>query len=210
MCRFLPAKLFLKDIEKEARILLHQMHQGDAAALARWHSLDPEAGTFQPRIADAQYLVAREYGFGSWQKLKTTVTREFRDAPSPIGQGLSPRLQDKSPATVPEWFVRSPASRGSLPFPHDCLTQNRALADGMRLLMATFIEKKVPGPKGPPGHKNRPAFPRVDFGSCNGQGNYDTAPCNLKMTYIEHLSGKSRCEMGQKIQNKSYRWNLTI
>jgi hypothetical protein len=81
-------------------------------------------------------------------------------------------------------------------------SQNRALADGMRLFMATFIEKKVPGPKGPPGHKNRPAFPRVDFASCNGQGNYDTAPCNLKMTYIEHLSGKSRCEMGQKIQNK--------
>jgi hypothetical protein len=81
------------------------MRQGDAFALARWHSLDPldpEAGTFQPRIADVQYLVAREYGFGSWQKLKTTVAHEFRDAPGPIGQGLSPRLQHRSPATVPE------------------------------------------------------------------------------------------------------------
>jgi hypothetical protein len=73
MCRFLPAKPFLKDIEKEVRNLLHEMRQGDAVALARWHSLDPEAGRFQPRIADVQYLVAREYGFGGWQKLKTTV-----------------------------------------------------------------------------------------------------------------------------------------
>ena len=102
MRRFLPAKTFLKDIEKEARNLLHQIRQGDAAALTRWYSLDLEAATFQPRIADVQYLVAREYGFGSWQKLKSTVAREFRDAPGPIGQGLSPRLQDKSPATIQE------------------------------------------------------------------------------------------------------------
>lgn len=102
MRRFLSAKTFLKDIEKEARNLLRQMRQGDAVALARWHSLDPEAGTFQPRIADVQYVVAREYGFGSWQKLKITVAHEFRDALGPIGQGLSPRLQDKFPATVPD------------------------------------------------------------------------------------------------------------
>jgi hypothetical protein len=31
-----------------------------------------------------------------------TVAHEFRDAPGPIGQGLSPRLQDNSPATVPD------------------------------------------------------------------------------------------------------------
>jgi hypothetical protein len=79
---FLPAKPFLKDIEKEARNLLHQMRQGDAVALARWHSLDPEAGTFQPRIADVQYLIAREYGFGSWQKLKDHPgALESRDGP---------------------------------------------------------------------------------------------------------------------------------
>lgn len=74
MGRLLPAKPILKNIEKEVRNLLHEMRQGDAVALARWHSLDPEAGRFQPRIADVQYLVAREYGFLSWQKLKTTVT----------------------------------------------------------------------------------------------------------------------------------------
>jgi hypothetical protein len=73
MYRFLPAKPILKDIEKEVRKLQHEMRQGDAVALARWHSLDSEAGRFQPRIADVQYLVAREYGFVSWQQLKTSV-----------------------------------------------------------------------------------------------------------------------------------------
>ncbi len=70
MCRSLPSQRNFEDIRKEARELLHDLRRCDAGALRRHHSLDCEAGRFAARLADAQYVVAREYGYGSWQKLK--------------------------------------------------------------------------------------------------------------------------------------------
>ena len=60
----------LHQIEKEARGLLHQVRRRDATALKQYFLLGPEAGTFLARSADAQYVVARKYGFTSWQELK--------------------------------------------------------------------------------------------------------------------------------------------
>ena len=73
MDRSLPLHPNLEAIEKEARHLLHEVRRGSAAAVARWHSLDPEALTGQPRMADMQYLIAREYGFSSWQSMKASL-----------------------------------------------------------------------------------------------------------------------------------------
>jgi len=70
MCRPLPIPINRQDIAKDARTLFHSLRRRDAVAVGRWYSLDPMAGSFQPRLADAQYLVAREYGFKSWQNLK--------------------------------------------------------------------------------------------------------------------------------------------
>jgi hypothetical protein len=70
MPRSLPSQRNFEDIRKEARELLHGLRRWDAAALRRHHSLDCEAGRSPARLADAQYIVAREYGYPSWQKLK--------------------------------------------------------------------------------------------------------------------------------------------
>ena len=70
MHRYLSPQRSLEDLEKEARNLLHQVRGGNVDAIARWHSVDPEAGPFPPSIADVRYLIAREYGFNSWHKLK--------------------------------------------------------------------------------------------------------------------------------------------
>lgn len=70
MSRSLPSERNFEDIKKEARELLHGLRRWDAAALNRHSSLDSEAGKFHARLADAQYIVAREYGYSSWQKLK--------------------------------------------------------------------------------------------------------------------------------------------
>jgi len=78
MLRSLPANPDLETIKKEARHLLHSVRQGSAAAIARWHSVDSEARTGQPRTADIQYLVAREYGFSSWLNLKKRITEGQR------------------------------------------------------------------------------------------------------------------------------------
>jgi hypothetical protein len=79
MSRTLPSQGNLKDIEKEARELLHDLRRWDAAALRRLYSLDSEAGRFQARLADAQYIIAQEYGFRSWQKMKKSLITELQD-----------------------------------------------------------------------------------------------------------------------------------
>ncbi len=70
MCRELFSEANLQDIRKEARDLLSNLRRGDAAAIGRYHSLDPLAGTYLPSLSDAQYIIAREYGYASWRKLK--------------------------------------------------------------------------------------------------------------------------------------------
>lgn len=70
MCRTLLPHRNLEDVKKEARDLLHALQRRDPAAVARYRSQDPLADAFQPRLADTQYLIAREYGYQSWEKLK--------------------------------------------------------------------------------------------------------------------------------------------
>ena len=70
MARSLPSQGHFEDIRKEARELLHDLRRWDAAAVRRHYMVDCEAGKFPARLADAQYIIAREYGYRSWQKLK--------------------------------------------------------------------------------------------------------------------------------------------
>src|ERR1700741_374412 len=60
--------------EKEARALLRSLQRRDLAAAGRYAAFD--AFDVSPtRLADAQYLVARRYGFKSWAALKSCLTR---------------------------------------------------------------------------------------------------------------------------------------
>jgi len=76
--------LHFEDIRKEARELLHDLRRWDAAALRRHYSVDCEAGKFPARLADAQYIVAREYGYRSWQKLKQHMETNRQDISSSL------------------------------------------------------------------------------------------------------------------------------
>ncbi len=63
----LPARPSLEQLRKQAKELLRQFRAGDAAAIERLHAGD--AAT----LADAQLVVAREYGFETWAALKHHV-----------------------------------------------------------------------------------------------------------------------------------------
>src|SRR5271154_4527690 len=62
-----PARPSLTQLRKQAKDLLRASRAGDAAASARIHLWKPEVAT--PTLADAQFVLAREYGFDSWPKL---------------------------------------------------------------------------------------------------------------------------------------------
>jgi hypothetical protein len=70
MCIDSSSQANLDDFKKEARNLLHALQRRDAAALARYYSINSFASLSQPRLDDAQYVIAREHGYNSWQKLK--------------------------------------------------------------------------------------------------------------------------------------------
>jgi hypothetical protein len=78
MYRVLPSRVDFEEIKREATNLLYQLRQRDESALRRYYSLDPFAGIFEPRIEEAQYLIAREYGYASWRRLM----EHFRAVPA--------------------------------------------------------------------------------------------------------------------------------
>jgi len=93
MYRSLPSHANLEDIKKEARNLFHALRGRDAAALRRYYFFDPFAGMFKPRIDDAQYVIAREYGYGSWQRLKKHLTTANWSAARNAGPKSNPSNQ---------------------------------------------------------------------------------------------------------------------
>ena len=92
MSRQLPEKPNLEHLKKQAKDLLRVLQRGDAA---------PES----PKLADAQHLIAREYGFANWAKLKEhveSVARLLAPAENAVGGGLRQRCgQDRAGAGKP-------------------------------------------------------------------------------------------------------------
>lgn len=70
MYHTLPSDACLEGVKKEAKDLLHAVRRREAAAFGRFQCFDPLAGLMAPRLSDALYVVAREYGYSTWQKLR--------------------------------------------------------------------------------------------------------------------------------------------
>lgn len=69
----LPARPSLEQLRKQAKELLRGRHAGHTATAARFRAISPRladpARTEDVTLADAQFVLAREYGFESWAKL---------------------------------------------------------------------------------------------------------------------------------------------
>ncbi len=67
----LPARPDLEHLKKQAKALLHDYQQQVAVAIERFRSLGSTPA--KPKLADAQHVIAHEYGFPSWANLKDHV-----------------------------------------------------------------------------------------------------------------------------------------
>lgn len=70
--RPLPPRPSLEYERKEARALLRRLRAGDGEVFARARALHPTLDASHPeriKLADAQLVIAREYGFRSWPRL---------------------------------------------------------------------------------------------------------------------------------------------
>src|SRR5262245_46413546 len=64
----LPANPSFEQLQKQAKELLKQYRSGDSSAVQRL------AGQGEsPNLANAQFVIAHEYGFESWAKLKRHI-----------------------------------------------------------------------------------------------------------------------------------------
>ena len=70
LVRPLPRSPDLKLINDHAKNLLWDFCQGNALALMRHFSFDSMPDTFNPRLAEAQHMIARKYRYMSWPKLE--------------------------------------------------------------------------------------------------------------------------------------------
>jgi ankyrin repeat protein len=73
LSKTLPERADLTHLRDEARALLDALQAGDAEAIATAKRHDPSLDPTQAQLADAQRVLAREYGFPSWTALKTKV-----------------------------------------------------------------------------------------------------------------------------------------
>src|SRR5258708_15315440 len=73
MSRELPAKPNLEHLKEQAKDLLRKIQQGEPGAIERVRSLISFSAPASLKLADAQHVIARDYGFSSWPKLKEHV-----------------------------------------------------------------------------------------------------------------------------------------
>jgi len=73
MSRELPAKPNLEHLKKQAKELLRDFHSGDSSAAERFQSFGLIGTPQTAKLSDAQYVIAHDYGFASWPKLKEHV-----------------------------------------------------------------------------------------------------------------------------------------
>jgi hypothetical protein len=70
----LPARPSLEQLQKQAKELLKQHRAGERAALDRFLAVNMRSADSQPTLADAQFILAREYGFETWVRLRNQVS----------------------------------------------------------------------------------------------------------------------------------------
>lgn len=73
MSRELPAKPNLEYLKKQAKELLRDFQHGKADAIDRFRSFVSNRTPTDAKLADAQHVIACDYGFASWAKLKEHV-----------------------------------------------------------------------------------------------------------------------------------------
>lgn len=89
MSRTLPERASLEFLTKQAKDFLRDVKAGDAIARERLRAFGPPDLPEQPKLADCQHALAREYGFASWPKLRAHLdTLAATDPPEALAAAL--------------------------------------------------------------------------------------------------------------------------
>jgi ankyrin repeat protein len=114
--RSLPPRPSLEQQQKLAKELLKALRAGDVEARERIRQHLPDKQVFT--LADAQFAIAREYGFESWRALKAHIDILAGGLPTPVLDELQRAFHVGDTKTVRELVERHPAARAMIDAPH--------------------------------------------------------------------------------------------
>jgi ankyrin repeat protein len=106
----LPAHPSLEHLKKQAKVLLQEFEEKKPAAIERFDSLP---GKIRPKLSDAQHLIAREYGFESWTKLKERVESLTAAPVDPIAL-IRKALRDDDASTMRKLLNQFPELKAKI------------------------------------------------------------------------------------------------
>ena len=89
MSKLLPARPNLEQLRNQAKDLLKSLKSGDPVGLQRlqeYHPQPPKTADASFSLSDAQLVIAREYGFATWPKLKEHVETARLETGDPMEQ----------------------------------------------------------------------------------------------------------------------------
>jgi ankyrin repeat protein len=136
MQKSLPERPNLEQLKKQAKELLAHLKLGDSTALQRVRDHDPSSASLADvrgradwSLNTAQMIIAREYGFASWAKLKAHVTAAVENS-DPI-EALHAAFVADNAALVEELFDRHPEFKAKIndpvgPFDSPAVTHVRS------------------------------------------------------------------------------------
>ena len=113
--RDLPPQPSLEQQQKSAKELLKAFRAGfaDAAARIRRHLPDKQRIT----LADAQFVVAREYGFTSWQALRAYIEAAAEATAEPVAEQFRRAVERAALPHLRRLLQREPAARALIDAP---------------------------------------------------------------------------------------------
>ena len=117
MKRQLPPRPDLDQLKHQAKDLLKSHHAGEPAAIERIQQSHPRSSTAASlRLSDAQLVIAREYGFESWPKLKAAVDEILLAQGDPL-ELLKRAFHDDNASLVRKVLARHPEIKARINAP---------------------------------------------------------------------------------------------
>lgn len=130
MAKSLPPRPNLDQLRTQAKDLLKSHQSGDPVATHRFRESHPRPEKTSFTLADAQMVIAREYGFASWPKLKEQVESILIETVDPFELFKQAFIDDDAPL-FRRLLERHPSMKARIndpvaPFDAPAITQVRS------------------------------------------------------------------------------------
>lgn len=111
----LPQHPSLEFLKKRAKKLLRDFELGQSGAVERFRALAmPEKAGDRPQLSDAQLVIAREYGYTSWPKLKEHVDQLMEQELAPVIALVKRAIQEDDAAALQRLVELHPALKARI------------------------------------------------------------------------------------------------